>query len=290
MRKSAIYVILASLLAVGCNKVVMEPARMGTISLALSSNVEVVADTKAEADECSDFLVTISGTTLAGTLWEADYVYGNMPEEVAVPYGSYVVAAESCSEAYSETSNEGFGCVRYYGETPVDIVSKTPESVSLTCRMVNGKATLFFDDSFLEDFTDITAMLSCNGREVEFAVSEAGDVYFNVEDQGSDLVYTIYATVAEGTDSERRVSYSNSSKPLELKPAKWAKITLKSNHNGLIGPDITVDDTMGDNLLPELVDPNGGQEKPKGEMDLPSITVDTQIEDATVIDCYLDIQ
>lgn len=289
MRRSAIYILTVLLFASGCNKAVMEPQRMGSISLALSSNVEVQADTKADTQDCSDFLVSITGDTFLGSTWTQDYIYRDMPESVSIPYGTYVLKAENCSEILAET---GFGCVRYYGASePVEVISKAPATVSITCKMVNGKATLYIDESFLEDFADVTAELYCGRRKISFTAADAEDVYFNVAPDGSDLIYTIYGTVAAGTASERRVAYSNINSPMKLKPAKWAKITLKSNHNGILGPEIQVDDTMGENSLPELIDPNGGnQSSGNAGMELPTITVDVDIEEATVIDCYLDIQ
>ena len=291
MHRSAILSLAVLLLTTGCNKVVMESHLMGSIYLALATDVEVDAVTKADTQDCSDFHVNITGETFSGGKWTKDYVYGSMPESVTVPCGTYTVLAENCTETSAQTENNGFGCVRYYGKSqPVEVGSTVPAPVSITCRMVNGKATLIFDESFLEDFTDVKATLSCDGRDVIFNVAEADDIYFNVDPEGSGLVYTINATVAAGTESERRVKYSNEASPLELLPAKWLKITLKSNHNGIIGPEISVDDSMGTNPLPEIIDPNGGIQTPdNGEMALPSITADVDIEEATVIDCYLNV-
>lgn len=263
---------------------------MGTISLALSSDQEVEVNTKADVVDCSDFLVDISGTTFLGQEYTSDrYVFGTMPDAVEIPYGHYHIWAQSCLE---ETAAEGFGCVRYYGRSDqVEVMSHEVEKVTVRCAMVNGKVTLTFDESFLEDFSDVTADVQVT-RTVTMTsdqANEPAELYFNVPQAGAQLIYTIHGTVAKGTESEKKLTYTNSSSPMILAPAKWAKITIKSNHNGLIGPGIVVDGSMGSESFTEEIDPEEGNETVDGTAGLPSILVDTQIDDATVIDCMIDI-
>lgn len=290
MRKSALYLAVTVLLASACNKVVMEPQRMGAISLLLSSDMEVVVSTKADAVDCSDFLVDIYGETFLGFDYASEqYIYDQMPGEVMIPYGYYRVKAQSCLPSDAEN---GFGCVRYEGESDqVEILSKTPTPVTVACKMVNGKVTMTFDESFLEDFSDITVDIAAS-RTVSMTSDQANaptDVYFNVPSTGTELVYTIYGTIAKGTASERRLSYTNAASPMILYPAKWAKITIRSNHNGMIGPGIEVDGEMGGDSFTEVIDPEAGNAVVDGSLNLPSILVDTQIDNATVIDCVIDI-
>lgn len=287
MRRSALYITAALLLASACNKNVMEPQRMGAISLALSSDREVVVETKADAVDCSGFLVDIYGTTFLGQEYASDqYIYAEMPDAVVIPYGYYHVSAQSCTLDEAET---GYGEVRYYGVSgQVDVLSKAPASATVNCKMVNGKVTITIDDSFLEDFEDVTAELTAT-RTVELTAEQANaptDVYFNTPAEGVQLVYTVYGTVKA---SGKRLKYSNSASPMSLMPAKWAKITIKSNHNGLIGPDVTVDGNMGSDSFTEVIDPETGDTVVDGTAGFPSILVDTQIDDATVIDCIIDI-
>ena len=76
---------------------------------------------------------------------------------------------------------------------------------------------------------------------------------------------------------------------MTLYPAKWAKITIKSNHNGLIGPGVLVDGNMGSESFTEFIDPEEGNVVVDGTAATPSIQVDTQIDDATIVDCIIDI-
>jgi hypothetical protein len=287
MRNPAIYITAALLLASACNKAVMEPQRMGAISLALSSDKEVMVETKADAVDCSGFLVDIYGTTFLGQDYASEqYVYSEMPDAVVIPYGYYHVSAQSCT---SDAAEDGYGKVRYQGVSDqVDVLSQTPSAVTVNCKMVNGKVTIIIDDSFLEDFEDVTAELTAT-RTVELTSAQANaptEVYFNTPAEGVQLIYTVYGTVKA---SGQRLKYSNTASPMNLMPAKWAKITIKSNHNGLIGPDVTVDGNMGSDSFTEVIDPETGDTILDGTAGLPSILVDTQIDDATVIDCIIDI-
>lgn len=263
---------------------------MGAISLALSSDKEVVVSTKADTD-CSGFLVDINGETYLGESYASErFVYSELEgKEVLIPYGTYLVSAQNCIEDVAET---GFGCARYFGVSEqVEVFSQTTAKVSLECTMVNGKVTMTFDDSFLEDFSDVTVDIKAS-RTVSMTSAQANDgqeVYFNVPAEGTRLVYTVYGTIAKGTESEKRVSYSNAASPMLLSPAKWAKITIKSNHNGVIGPGIDVDDDMDSELHPEEINPEDGEIVVDGSAELPTISVNTQIDDATVIDCVIDI-
>ncbi len=291
MRKSALYIVTALLLVTSCNEALMEPQKTGSISLLLSSDKEVTVDTKAEAEvDCSNFLVDIYGETFLGQQYSTPrYVFSQMPEAVEIPFGYYHVSAQNC---LPEAAEEGFGSVHYYGESEqIDVLSDETATVSVVCSMVNGKVTLTLDESFLDDFTDVYAELAVGGRTVRLESDNAlgnDDVYFNVSSTGSDLVYRIYGTVGKGTEQEKSLCYTNASSPLVLSPAKWAKITIKSNHNGIIGPGVSVDDEMGNESYPEIIDPEGGTVAEDGDM-LPVLYVDTQMDDATVIDCVIDV-
>ena len=91
MRKPAIYT-AALLLAVSCNEALMENPNMGSISLSLSSDVEVVADTKADDIDYGSFLVKVSGVQD----W-FDGLYSEIPVDgVTVPLGSELYGVGSC--------------------------------------------------------------------------------------------------------------------------------------------------------------------------------------------------
>lgn len=293
MLKSAIKPLAALLLLTACNEMVMEPGQMGSIALSLSSDVEVEAPTKAGSVDCDNFKVSVTGKRQTGEDYLEEYIYSQMEANEAIPFGSYVISAQSCTE---EDAVEGLGCVRYYGKTSeIKIESQTAVPVTVKCKMVNAKATLTLDQSFLDDFADITASLKIGERVVQVPLTQENpsggqEIYFNVPETGGSLIYTVTAKICKGTAQERTLTYSNASSPLTLLPAKWAKVVIKSNHNGIIGgPDISFDDELGENSSIVVIDPDSGTEFIEGDMNLPKIYVDTSIADATVIDCELDV-
>ena len=285
MRRSALYILTTILLASACNKAVMEYSNMGSIALSLASDVEVVVTTKADTDvDYDSFLINVAGQTFIGNQYSEDYIYGQMTGDIDIPYGTYVVSAQSCTAEVAESSNGGFGCVRYAGaSSEVSIMSTVPEQVNVTCPMVNAKATLTFDESFLEDFENPSAELILGERTVtlqnaEDALSKAA--YFNVS-ADSRLTYIVYGTIGG-----KRLSYTGK---MAIGQAKWAKIVIRSNHNGQIGPDIWVDENMGENSFTEILDPSAGDEIISGDLNLPSVIVNTVIDDAVIVDCMIDI-
>lgn len=292
MRRSALYILTAVLLASGCNKALMEPQRMGSIRLSLSSDVEVVVGTKADTDiDYDSFNITIAGPSFIGNDYSQTYKYAQMDGGVTVPFGTYVLSAESCTEdeAIAEYTSS-YGCVRYAGAvSDVSIMSAEPVNVSVTCPMVNAKATLTFDESFLMDFTDPSATLTVGERTVTLKDADdalAKAAYFNL-DSATELTYVVQGTIDDGTPDGKRLSYTGT---MNIDQAKWAKIVIKSNHNGQIGgPDITVDENMGENSFTETIDPNAGNDSVDGDVNLPSIIVDTTMDDAVVVDCIIEI-
>lgn len=289
MKKTAITI--SMLILAACNMDVIESQQMGTITLSVSQSLDVTAETKAGGSvDCSGFLVGITGQTFLGNEYSWSETYGNITGAMEIPYGSYSVYAESCSETAAET---GFGCVRYYGESgQTDILSPEPVPVSVTCTMSNGKATITFDSSFLEDFGDVSSKLTVDKRNVALTKEQSDgntEVYFNVSPSGSNLIYTVFGTIGKGTANERKLSYSNSASPLVLSPAKWARITIRSNHNGSIGPGISADEDFEENSSSEVLDPEEGELTTDDMMGLPSIIVDTTLDDVTEIDCEIDV-
>lgn len=285
MFKTARYIIPVLLVLVGCNKMVMESQQMGSIALALSSDLEVDLATKTDdskAVDCDAFTVLISGTTVPGTAYTKSYLYGAMDDGVRIPLGTYSIKAQNCTEDEAHTLNSGLGSVRYYGETsqPIKVestVSETP--VSLTCHMVNGKISVTLDESFTQDFSNPVITITLGDRTVN--PSSGVPAYFNVDADGSDVTYSVRGTIAG-----KELTYTKS---IDLPPAKWAQITIRSNHNGTIGPDINVDDNMSDNTFTEIIDPDDATEIIEEDFPLPTITVDTKIDQATIIDCMIDV-
>lgn len=279
MRKSFLYIGAALILAAGCNKEVLVPEKSGLITLSLSSEQEVVL-TKGPMD-CSNFNVYITGTTFLSESYSKSYICSQMAGGVSIPYGTYAIASDNCTAAQAAT---GFGQARYWGETTgISISSQEPVPVTVNCAMVNGKVQVVFDESFTMDFTNPSIELSQANRTVTMTLEQTrtSSAYFNVEESGTTISYTIYGEIAG-----RRLEYSSS---VDLSPAKCAIITIKSNHNGIIGPGVDVDDSMKGDGQTIIINPDGIETPDSGNINAPSITIDTRMDDAVVENIQIGI-
>ena len=279
MRKSFLYIGAALILSAGCNKEVIRSEKSGLITLNLSSEQEVVL-TKGSMD-CSNFNVYINGTTFLSKPYSESYICSQMAKGVSIPYGTYAIASDNCT---SEEAATGLGQTRYWGKTTgISIYSQEPVEVIVNCAMVNGKIQVVFDESFTKDFTNPSIKLSQAGRDVTMTLEQtiSSSAYFNVEALGTTISYTIYGTIAG-----RTLEYSSS---VVLSPAKCAIITIKSNHNGLIGPGVDVDDSMKGDDHTIVINPDGIETPDSGNVNAPSITIDTKMDDAVVENVQIGI-
>ena len=280
MRKSFLYIGAALILSAGCNKEVIRSEKSGLITLNLSSEQEVVL-TKGSMD-CSNFNVYINGTTFLSESYSKTYICSQMAEGVSIPYGTYAIASDNCT---SEEAATGLGQARYWGKTTgISIYSQEPVEVIVNCAMVNGKIQVVFDESFTKDFTNPSIKLSQADRNVTMTLEQTlkSSAYFNVGTSGKTTIsYTIYGDI-----DDRRLEYSSS---VDLSPAKCAIITIKSNHNGLIGPGVDVDDSMKGDDHTIVINPDGIETPDSGNVNAPSITIDTQMDDAVVENVQIGI-
>lgn len=282
MRKSFLYIGAALIMAAGCNKEVIRSEQSGLITLNLSSEQEVVLTKGSmESMDCSNFNVYITGTTFLSESYSKSYKCSQMAEGVSIPYGTYAIASDNCTSKEAATD---LGQARYWGETTgINISSQVPVSVTVKCAMVNGKIQVVFDESFTKDFTNPSIKLSQADRNVTMTLEQTlkSSAYFNVETTGTTISYTIYGEIAG-----RTLEYSSS---VVLSPAKCAIITIKSNHNGLIGPGVDVDDSMKGDDHTIIINPDGIETPDSGNVNAPSITIDTKMDDAVVENVQIGI-
>jgi hypothetical protein len=126
--------------------------------------------------------------------------------------------------------------------------------------------------------------MTVGGRTIDVSSTEPDAAYFNVDASGSVFTYVISGEIAGVA-----LSYTGE---LLLRPAKFAKISIKSNHNGVLGPGVSVQEEteIGVLELPGEININAGQEITGGAITIPVIYVDYEISpDVEDIDCVLDI-
>lgn len=278
------YIIFMSLMAiVSCSDNELDCVHYGSINLSLSSEVEAEVDVKSDGDK-SLYNIYIDGEA-GGNVYSESLVYGEMPSVYTLPYGVYSIAAENCTP---DKAHEGDGCARYMGmvsEIQVKDMNLVP--VTVDCMMVNSKVTVSFDDVFLTEFDveSVSVDLTVGARTLVVDDTDCQDrvLYFNVEQEGSEFVYVI-----KGSIDDIPMVYTGS---LTLLPAKHAKINVKSNHNGIIGPDTSVQDEseIGTEQLEGVIDLETGSPVTGGSISIPVIYVDYAVNPAVDVDCIIDV-
>ena len=271
-----------TLLLASCTKENEGADQNGSLFVQISSEVEISVQTKS--DSFDDYNVYLSGTRTDQGDYSQTLTYAQMLEGCTLPYGVYTVEAENCTALQAE---DGLGCARFYGMTSdVKVMSPEPVMVSVDCRMVNAKAQITFDEFLLNEFDaeSVSAQMTVGTRSISVSAAQLDAAYFNVDPSGSIFTYVISGEI-DGVP----LSYTGE---LLLRPAKFAKITIKSNHNGVLGPGVSVQEEteVGVLELPGEIDINSGQEITGGTISIPVIYVDYEISsDVEDIDCVLDI-
>ncbi len=283
MRKGILYLMSAmTLVLVSCSKENEATDQNGSIFVQISSEVEISVQTKS--DTFDDYNVYLNGTRTDQGDYSQSLTYAQMLEGCTLPYGVYSVEAENCTAAEAE---DGLGCARFYGRTDgVQVMSPEVVTVAVDCRMVNAKAQISFDEALLSEFDpeSVRAAMTVGERTISVSTTESDAAYFNVDASGSVFTY-----VVSGEIDGVALTYTGE---LLLRPAKFAKITIKSNHNGILGPGVSVQEEteVGVLELPGEIDINAGQEITGGTISIPVIYVDYEIStDVEDIDCVLDI-
>lgn len=279
-----IYGILTALLTfASCTEQAHELSGYGSISLALSSEVEADIAVKSDDDK-SLYNVYINGVAGKEDFSE-NLVYGEMPSTYSLPYGVYSVEAENCT---LQQAHEGDGRARYSGITSgIKVKDMNLVPVSVDCRMVNSKVTVSFDEEFLSEFDEesVSVSLAVDSRMITVDPSDCQGriIYFNVDPEGSEFVYEI-----RGSVDDVDMLYTGT---LTLLPAKHAKINVKSNHNGILGPDTSVQDELeiGTEQLEGVIDLGNGTPVTGGSINIPVIYVDYAVNPAVDVDCIIDV-
>ena len=280
--RTGLYCITAvmTMLLVSCAQVLSPEEQRGEIRLALSSEVEMEVQTRSGYD---DYNIYIKGLKTGQDPYQDELEFSEMLNGYALPYGVYSVEAENCT---ADEAVEGLGRPRYYG-IATDVRVKSPETTDVTvdCRMGNSKVAVTFDEVFLNEFDEASVSVDLNigGRTKNVLPGSSDQIYFNVEAEGSVLTYIIYGKI-DGNP----LSYTGT---ILLRPAKFAHITVKSNHNGILGPGISIQDEVeiGTEAIAGEIDFEDGEEITGGTIEAPVIYVDYEIKDAVDINCILDV-
>ena len=132
---------------------------------------EVYTRAASEMPDTNDFILTITDSK-GRTLYEG--AYGDSPESLSVPAGSYTVEAVSQRFTTPEYSRP------QYGDRQVIVVPQGRSvSARLCCSLVNAGIRLRPDASFLEAFPGGVLYLKSGGTTLMHLYSEKRIAYFN---------------------------------------------------------------------------------------------------------------
>lgn len=249
-------IVLLSLMAMSCQKSIIQREAEGKLSIHLENSPVVEVLTKAEGDAVSvdEFNVYVSSSNATFS-----YVYKNMPPVITVPVGFYTVSAENVSETASLTAPDKWGQVRYAGtsESKEVVAGLNPTNFSLTCRMANTAVSVVFGENIDKHFKDyrITAY-TVDTRKLEYTPENtSGETpavgYFS---SGVALNYVFTGTYIID-DEPMTITGSKT-----LQAATHLHLTFRmSEQNGALGrPEIIVDTTCDDLYETITVDPSEG--------------------------------
>ena len=180
---SILFIFFVALFTVSCSSDLDKAGEFGYLKLELTTLVSTNTRTAAPNDYAPKKLHVVlkRGTTI---VLESDYENGvfsnsNMRGSITLEAGTYTITAQS---ANWDGSGSGFGVPFYYGETTVEVKSRTLHEASITCRQANVKMTVNFDKSFKDNFTAARASVISAGDPA----TEMSPVLFTMgEDRGS---------------------------------------------------------------------------------------------------------
>lgn len=245
MKKFILSLIPLACTIAACNSVsIEEPDMYGTLSVALADEpvIEVctkaVTELKKDSDDAKNYQVRIFNFE---GVQQGDAVSFYDFKAQTLPFGTYYVTAENCTESAAEAAEEGNGQMRLAGKSSG--VELSPEhlmnTASVECVVTNARVSVQFDSSIRGRLESLQVVLNGGttpNRQIIVPESENVTVtWFNP----STLSYTISATGIKSITSEGK-KLSAKDDILILVKASQGKLSVETiNVDGLKKEDIT---------------------------------------------------
>lgn len=223
----------------------------GNFLLTILENYGVMVETKAVSEATDAYLIEISNSQ--GVVKSGNYSEFKGGIELSAG-ADYSVMAQSITE---DKAVEGRGQLRMAGGTSFAITPNERAAVKCTCTVANARVSVGYDDSFLTMFESVDVKIYENTSTDRFFNFDKSAnhtnaelyTYFNI-DSDPEVVVEVSATLKGG-----EVKYF--SKSIDIAPAQWSKVTLKSNFVGGQGDmTITVDTEVIEKSVDIEVDPS----------------------------------
>lgn len=232
MRKIAykIFTILSiSLILFSCSK---ENINYGSITFNINGDINVSVDnnttTKSGTVDTDNFEIFLGSTSLG--------LKKDLTTPVIVAPGTYTVSAQSCSV---ENSNNGYGLLRFYGETQnVTVEDQGNVNVTINCTVANSKVSVALGESYTNYFDSGYATVTISDGTRTLTVIENGAVikeavYFNAS---ASLTITVNSKKTSAAGAEHTFETTESFTSVA---ANWHKITINADLNSSGGITFT---------------------------------------------------
>lgn len=195
--------------------------------LSSSLSVEVRPEgqnTKAAVPDVSDFTIDFFDTSNPSEPF-VSYVYGDMPDIVTLPAGTYKVGASFGGEYGTSGEKAAFDTPYYYGsseEFKVEANKIVDRIETIVCKLSNVRVSIKFDD-------DLLAVMSSDSK-VSVKVGESGALDFTPQttsdgyfayDEGSNTLAATFDGEVEGYPTNETKTYN------DVKPGNYYKITFR---------------------------------------------------------------
>lgn len=214
-----------------CDAVPTEPSATGNGTFALSVNADDIQTdvvTRSTDVDVNAFKVTLKDKDNITLIDQK--VFGSLsPTDRTLPAGEgYKISAESCTAVESTTANEGWGSIRFAGETPFNIVSDETTEVTIDCNMANTGFQVIFDESFTSKFPQYSATTQ-DGRALVFKSSTTEKTaFYNVDENGNAPKISLRLIGSKGGFDDR-IDYTK--EDINLTAGKITKYTIKYDEN-----------------------------------------------------------
>ena len=226
----------------------------GTFSLELAADgLELEVETRAPRNltdaEAAAYLVSL--TQDESIVWQQKAFSTITQADRTQPLGGgYIVSAENVTANDAESANDGWGCLRYAGQSETfSIVSGQITHVTVPCRMANAGLNVIFDKSFTDYFTDY-AVTTDDLRALKFNTN-GYTAYYNTGSTGSHPLNIIISASA-GWDGTVRLN-----RTLTLQAGKIIRLYVKLNSTepteGNISLSVTYDDGFDEGTNAEII-------------------------------------
>lgn len=148
-----------------------ESTSSGYIRLNFPEDMYKDALEKADLPDTNDFILDVRNES--GESIYSGY-YGDSPESLSVPPGSYTITVKS-----SEFDRPKFSCPQYGDEQCVVVPAEGVVNVALECRQINAGIRLRISPDFLTRFPDGVLFVSSDDGRLMYGYSERRIAYFN---------------------------------------------------------------------------------------------------------------